>query len=71
MYGSKHLSSGFATDDLVKYLLDDYAFDPLPPSQELVVRNSPEVKSVLEDPIRQRYLGDGSLSLCGGSVDSR
>jgi hypothetical protein len=65
MYGNKQFSSSFDFHQFVRYLRHDYAFEPLPPFREVVVRNTREIKSVLEDPIRQKYLSEGSMSFRG------
>ncbi len=71
MYGNKQFSSSFETDHFIQYLVREYSFEPLPPFREVIVRNSREVRSVLDDPVRQRYIGDGSLSFRGQTREHR
>jgi hypothetical protein len=65
MYGNKVFSSSFEFDQFVAYLKGDHSFDLLPPLYEVTVRNVDEIKSVLADPVRQRYLSEGSMTFRG------
>jgi hypothetical protein len=65
MYGSKQFSSSFEINEFVRYISGSNVFSPLPPFREFTVRNREELRAILEDPIRQRYIAEGSLTFRG------
>jgi hypothetical protein len=71
MYGNKQMSSSFETDDFIRHLRHEHVFEPLPPFREVTARNIGEVRAVLDDPARQRYIREGSLSFRGQTGEYR
>jgi hypothetical protein len=71
-YGNKALSSSFEIDQFVQHLRGNYVFEPLPAFREVIVRNRHEVLSALnDDPLRRRYIAEGSLSFRGQNREHR
>lgn len=65
MYGNKMFSSCFGIHEFVEYVKGKHEFQKLPGFVEYVAKNIDDIKGVLLDARRQRYMRDGILSFRG------
>ncbi|MFV0107492.1 hypothetical protein [Enterobacter ludwigii] len=65
MYGNKQFFSSFDIDDFVQYIQGNNVFEKLPSFTTYTVRSYGEIKDILSEPIRKRYLNEGKLSFRG------
>jgi hypothetical protein len=71
MYGNKQFSSHFATEDFIKYIKGEYSFPALPPLRSYDVSSIGEIREILADPCRARYIKEGSFTFRGQPKEYR
>jgi hypothetical protein len=65
MYGNKAFSGSFEFEEFASYLKGDNTYGIVPPFREVTVKTRSEIRDVLSEPERQRYLSEGSLTFRG------
>lgn len=69
MYGTKQFSSVFDIESFINYINGKYEFPELPKFRTFKVKSIYDIKEILSDSIRKKYIKDGRLSYRGQTAE--
>lgn len=69
MYGNKQISGRFRIEEFVKHIKGECLFKTLPKLRSYDVKSIDEIKEIIAEPYRARYIEDGSFTFRGQPIE--